>query len=50
MWTEAVETFVVEVITGRRRDRKAAVVRWCLFLLSKIFHIAVKFRKLLNAS
>lgn len=43
--TEAVETFVLEVITGQRHDKKAAVVRRYLFLLSKVFHMAIKVRR-----
>ena len=47
IWTENVETFVLEVITEQRRDRKAAVVRFCLFVLSKVFAVAVKVRRFL---
>jgi len=47
IWTETVETFVLEVITGERRDKKAAVVRFGLFLLSKVFHVIIKLRRLL---
>jgi tetraacyldisaccharide 4'-kinase len=47
VWTEAVETFVLEVITGERRDKKAAFVRFGLFLLSKFFHVAIKVRRFL---
>src|SRR5687767_2659634 len=47
IWTENVETFVLEVITEQRRDKKAAAVRFCLFLLSKIFEVAVKLRRFL---
>src|SRR5262245_57201179 len=47
MWTKNVETFVLEVITEQRRDRKAAVVRFCLFVLSKVFAVAVKVRRFL---
>ena len=47
IWTEAVETFVLEVITGERRDKKAAVMRFLLFLLSKVFYLAVKVRRFL---
>jgi tetraacyldisaccharide 4'-kinase len=47
IWTENVETFVLEVITEQRRDKKAAVVRFCLFLLSKVFALAVKVRRFL---
>src|SRR5258705_1612928 len=47
IWTENVETFVLEVITEQRRDRKAAVVRFWLFVLSKVFALAVKVRRFL---
>lgn len=47
VWTETVETFVLEVITGQRRDKKAAVVRFGLFLLSKGFHVIIKLRRFL---
>ena len=47
IWTETVETFVLEVITGQRRDKKAAVMRLGLFTLSKVFYVAVKVRRFL---
>jgi tetraacyldisaccharide 4'-kinase len=47
IWTENVETFVLEVITEQRRDKKAAAVRFCLFILSKVFAVAVKVRRFL---
>ena len=47
IWTEGVETFVLEVITEQRRDKKAAVMRFGLFLLSKGFHVAIKIRRFL---
>jgi tetraacyldisaccharide 4'-kinase len=46
-WTEATETFVLEVIFGQRRGKRAALVRSLLFLLSKGFHVAVKTRRFL---
>jgi len=46
-WTEAVETFVLEVIQGERRDKRAAVARFLLFLLSKLFKVGVKVRRFL---
>src|SRR5687767_11500488 len=46
-WTEAVETFVLEVISEQRRDRKAALMRAGLFMLSKVFHVLVKGRRFL---
>jgi len=47
IWTETVETFVLEVILEQRRDRRAAIVRFLLTLLSKVFHLAVKVRRFL---
>ena len=47
IWTEAVETFVLEVITEQRRDMRASVVRFLLLVLSKVFGLAVKLRRLL---
>lgn len=47
IWTETVETFVLEVITEQRRDKKAALVRFGLFLLSKLFYVAIKVRRFL---
>ena len=38
---------MLEVITGQRREKKAAVVRFGLFLLSKVFHVAIKVRRFL---
>jgi tetraacyldisaccharide 4'-kinase len=46
-WTEAVETFVLEVIQEQRRDKWAALTRAGLFLLAKVFQVAVKVRRLL---
>jgi tetraacyldisaccharide 4'-kinase len=46
-WTEAAETFVLEVIQGQRTDRRAALARVALFSLSKLFKVAVKTRRLL---
>ena len=47
IWTENVETFVLEVILEQRRGKRAAVARFFLFLLSKLFAVAVKARRLL---
>ena len=47
IWTETVETFVLEVILEERRDRRAAVVRFLLAVLSKVFHAGVKVRRFL---
>ena len=46
-WTENFETFVLEVIFEQRKGKRAAVTRGILFLLSKIFEVAVKFRRFL---
>src|SRR6266496_778438 len=45
--TEAIETFVLEVIFEQRRGAWAAMVRAALFALSKIFQVAVKARRFL---
>jgi len=49
-WAEAVETFVLEVIFEERKGKRAAIVRGLLFLLSKLFALAVKFRRFLYNS
>lgn len=46
-WTEAVETFVLQVILEERRDKAAGVVRFILLLLSKVFMVVVKLRRFL---
>src|SRR5213076_2017813 len=46
-WTENVETFFLEVILEKRRDKRAAIVRTLLYGLSKIFQVAIKFRRFL---
>src|SRR5688572_32791946 len=46
-WTEAFETFVLEVILEERRGKAANLVRAILFALSKVFLLAVKFRRFL---
>src|ERR1700747_3744075 len=45
VWTETIETFVLEVIFEERHDFKARLVRGMLFALSKLFQIAVKIRR-----
>jgi len=47
IWTETVETAVLEIISGQRRDKLAAVARFCLFLLSKVYTAAIKVRRFL---
>jgi tetraacyldisaccharide 4'-kinase len=46
-WTEASETFVLEVILGERKGKRAAILRAVLLALSKIFTGAVKTRRFL---
>jgi tetraacyldisaccharide 4'-kinase len=47
VWTENLETFVLDVIFEQRRDKRAAVTRSILFAFSKIFQMAVKTRHFL---
>src|SRR2546430_3245961 len=47
VWTEAVETFVLEVISEQRPGRRAALARGGLLILSKVFALAGKVRRLL---
>lgn len=44
-WAETLETFVLEVIFEERRDWKANLMRGFLFGSSKLFQVAVKFRR-----
>ena len=46
-WTEAVETFVLEVIAGQRRDKRAALARGCLHAGSKLFQLGIAARRFL---
>jgi tetraacyldisaccharide 4'-kinase len=45
VWAETLETFFLEVIFEERRDFRAGVTRGILFGGSKIFQVAVKFRR-----
>lgn len=47
VWTESVETFVLEVIFEERKGTVAQLTRAFLFFLSKIFQLAVKTRRFL---
>src|ERR1700755_2284090 len=47
VWTESVETFVLEVIFEERKGTVAEIARGSLFLLSKVFQILVKTRRFL---
>jgi tetraacyldisaccharide 4'-kinase len=46
-WTEALETFFIEVVLEERRGTRASLVRGLLFLVSKVFQVAVKTRRFL---
>jgi tetraacyldisaccharide 4'-kinase len=46
-WTESAETFVLEVIFEERRGTAAALVRAILYLISRLFQVAVKTRQFL---
>lgn len=46
-WTEDAETFVLEVIFEQRRGKRAGLLRFVLFLLSKVFETAIKLRRFL---
>jgi tetraacyldisaccharide 4'-kinase len=46
-WMEATETFVLEVIFGQRRGKRAATVRGILFAMSRVFEVLVRIRRLL---
>ena len=44
LWTESLETSVIEVIEGHRKSKRAAAVRSGLFGLSLVFQTVVKIR------
>ncbi|MFO1501192.1 MAG: tetraacyldisaccharide 4'-kinase [Verrucomicrobiota bacterium] len=46
-WTESLETLVLEVISGQRTGKRAAIARGLLFVLSKGFQAAVTIRHFL---
>lgn len=46
-WTEAAETFALEVIFEQRHGRRATALRGVLYILSKAFAVAVKTRRFL---
>jgi tetraacyldisaccharide 4'-kinase len=45
VWAETLETFFLEVVFEERRDFRANLTRAILFVGSKIFQVAVKFRR-----
>jgi len=46
-WSETVETFVLQVIFEERRGKRAALVRTSLYLLSRLFLVAIVTRRFL---
>jgi tetraacyldisaccharide 4'-kinase len=46
-WTEAVETFVLDVISERRQGKRATLMRFGLYLLSLLFEVGVRARRFL---
>lgn len=46
-WMEAAETFVLEVILDQRRGKRAAALRFVLFLFSRLFAGIIKLRRAL---
>src|SRR5438067_11694013 len=47
VWWENLETFLLEVILKERPGNRAAMVRFLLALLSKVFAVAIKLRRFL---
>jgi hypothetical protein len=47
VWLEYVETIVLEILLGMRKGRCAGLIRHCLWLLFRFFHLVVKFRRVL---
>jgi len=45
VWIESLETLALEVISGERRDTKAALMRTLLFGGSKLFQAGVELRR-----
>ena len=46
-WSESIETYVLDVITLRRTDKKAVFVRGVLYCFSLFFEAIVRIRKFL---
>jgi tetraacyldisaccharide 4'-kinase len=47
VWTETLETFLLEVILEERPGKRATIVRTFLYGCSKIFQVAIKIRRFL---
>jgi hypothetical protein len=48
VWTESLESFLLEVMLKKRRGTRATLVRKILYGLSKIFRVAIKSRRFLH--
>ncbi len=46
-WIENTETYFLDVILGERRGKRASIIRGLLFCASKLFQVAIKFRRFL---
>jgi tetraacyldisaccharide 4'-kinase len=46
-WSESVETFFLEVVLEERRGKRATIIRGTLYACSKVFKVAIKFRRFL---
>src|ERR1700720_4058646 len=47
VWTETLETFVLEVILEERPGKRATILRTVLYGCSKIFQVIIKIRRFL---
>ena len=47
VWAEAFETFLLAVILEERKGKRAALLRFLLLLLSKLFQVGINLRRLL---
>jgi tetraacyldisaccharide 4'-kinase len=47
VWAEAFETFLLAVILEERKGKRAALLRFLLLLLSKLFQVGINVRRLL---
>jgi len=49
-WIENVESFVLDVISGRRQGKRADIVRAWLYLFSLLFEVGIKIRRFLYSA
>src|SRR6266446_672732 len=47
VWAEAVESFLLAAILEERKGKRAAILRFLLLLLSKLFQVGINLRRLL---